>query len=233
MSGSFDDMDVPPDAGFLRDRDRRTLPRLITSRVQGALVIRFTCFDARRTIRTVLPDYADAQVHVGTRLPSLIASGKAVSAWALSTRAASLRAFARWRSATSVGFKTVTMSFPSGRAVPQELRRHSDRSRIRRTAGLLAGRLYHRRLVVSTVGGESVDARRRSTSAFEGTLESVFPTKAGAASDEHLTKVSYTERNVSAPAVKSAKPLAVIPVFPGTNCEYDTAHAVENAGGAG
>ena len=35
-----------------------------------------------------------------------------------------------------------------------------------------------------------------------------------------------------APAVKSAKPLAVIPVFPGTNCEYDTARAVENAGGA-
>ena len=56
----------------------------------------------------------------------------------------------------------------------------------------------------------------------------MFPTKA-AASDEHLTKVSFTERNVSAPAVKSAKPLAVIPVFPGTNCEYDTARAVENA----
>ena len=59
----------------------------------------------------------------------------------------------------------------------------------------------------------------------------MFPTKA-AASDEHLTKVSFTERNAAAPAVKSAKPLAVIPVFPGTNCEYDTARAVENAGGA-
>ena len=81
-----------------------------------------------------------------------------------------------------------------------------------------------------TVAGESV-ALDELTNAFEGKLESVFPTKA-AASDEHLTKVSFTERNVSAPAVRSAKPLAVIPVFPGTNCEYDTARAVENAGGA-
>ena len=34
------------------------------------------------------------------------------------------------------------------------------------------------------------------------------------------------------PAVKTVKPLAFIPVFPGTNCEYDTARAVERAGGA-
>jgi len=67
--------------------------------------------------------------------------------------------------------------------------------------------------------------------AFEGRLESVFPTHADA-SDAHLQTPSWTERNTAAPAVKSAKPLAVIPVFPGTNCEYDTAKAVENAGGA-
>ena len=59
----------------------------------------------------------------------------------------------------------------------------------------------------------------------------MFPTRADAA-DEHLVKVSYTERSTGAPAIKSAKPLAVIPVFPGTNCEYDTAKAVETAGGA-
>ena len=81
-----------------------------------------------------------------------------------------------------------------------------------------------------TVAGESVTLDEL-TAAFEGKLESVFPTKA-AASDEHLTKVSFTEHNAAVPAVKSAKPLAVIPVFPGTNCEYDTARAVENAGGA-
>ena len=66
---------------------------------------------------------------------------------------------------------------------------------------------------------------------MEGTLESVFPTQAPA-QDDQLRTICCTERSVSAPAVKHAKPLAVIPVFPGTNCEYDTARAVENAGGA-
>ena len=34
-----------------------------------------------------------------------------------------------------------------------------------------------------------------------------------------------------APAVKVAKPKVLIPVFPGTNCEYDSARAVMAAGG--
>ena len=33
-----------------------------------------------------------------------------------------------------------------------------------------------------------------------------------------------------APAIKAAKPRVFIPVFPGTNCEYDTARAFEKAG---
>ena len=41
----------------------------------------------------------------------------------------------------------------------------------------------------------------------------------------------YTERSGRAPAIKMAKPRVVIPVFPGTNCEYDTARAFERAGG--
>ena len=40
----------------------------------------------------------------------------------------------------------------------------------------------------------------------------------------------YTERNTKAPAIKAAKPRVFIPVFPGTNCEVDTARAFELAG---
>ncbi|MCD8355740.1 MAG: phosphoribosylformylglycinamidine synthase [Clostridia bacterium] len=66
--------------------------------------------------------------------------------------------------------------------------------------------------------------------ALEGTLESVFPTRAEA-SDDKMVKPACTERSTKAPAVKTARPVAVIPVFPGNNCEYDTAKAVETAGG--
>ena len=40
----------------------------------------------------------------------------------------------------------------------------------------------------------------------------------------------YSERNTSSPAIKVAKPTVFIPVFPGTNCEVDTARAFEKAG---
>lgn len=65
---------------------------------------------------------------------------------------------------------------------------------------------------------------------FENTLESVFPTKAQA-KDENLKTINFNVRNIKSPLIKTAKPVAIIPVFPGTNCEYDTARAVEDAGG--
>ena len=60
-------------------------------------------------------------------------------------------------------------------------------------------------------------------------LEKVFPTKAECPKIDVDTKL-YTERNTKAPAIKAAKPKVFIPVFPGTNCEVDTARAFEKAG---
>lgn len=60
-------------------------------------------------------------------------------------------------------------------------------------------------------------------------LEKVFPTQAECPKVEHNAKL-YTERNTKAPAIKVAKPKVFIPVFPGTNCEVDTARAFEKAG---
>ena len=63
----------------------------------------------------------------------------------------------------------------------------------------------------------------------EATLEGVYPTNAPAKCDT-LPTFSYTEKSMAAPAVKCARPKALIPVFPGTNCEYDSARALVNAG---
>ena len=64
---------------------------------------------------------------------------------------------------------------------------------------------------------------------WEAKLESVFPMKAG--TQETVPTISYAQRPQQAPAYKHLKPKAVIPVFPGTNCEYDTARAVAKSGG--
>ena len=62
----------------------------------------------------------------------------------------------------------------------------------------------------------------------EGTLSGVYPTDAPALGDTPV--FTYDKGCTAAPAVKAAKPKVLIPVFPGTNCEYDSARAVMAAG---
>lgn len=76
--------------------------------------------------------------------------------------------------------------------------------------------------------GDNVLSLDELAAAWDSTLEKVFPTKAESVP---VTKISlYTERSSKSPAIKAAKPRVFIPVFPGTNCEYDTARAFERAG---
>ncbi|HIU57373.1 MAG TPA: phosphoribosylformylglycinamidine synthase [Candidatus Ornithomonoglobus merdipullorum] len=67
--------------------------------------------------------------------------------------------------------------------------------------------------------------------AWSEPLEKVFPTKAGHFTEEPET-YSYNKKTITVASEKFAKPRIFIPVFPGTNCEYDTARAFERAGGA-
>ncbi|MBQ2432266.1 MAG: phosphoribosylformylglycinamidine synthase [Peptococcaceae bacterium] len=64
---------------------------------------------------------------------------------------------------------------------------------------------------------------------WEGTLEDIFPTRT--ADKGTVEAYSYNTRPQYTAKAKIAKPKAVIPVFPGTNCEYDTARILERVGG--
>ena len=64
---------------------------------------------------------------------------------------------------------------------------------------------------------------------WEDKLEDVFPTKAVKETTPIETKLYNTE-NVYVCKNKVAKPTVFIPVFPGTNCEYDSTKAFERAG---
>ncbi|HCX91750.1 MAG TPA: hypothetical protein DGZ34_03655, partial [Lachnospiraceae bacterium] len=65
--------------------------------------------------------------------------------------------------------------------------------------------------------------------AWTGTLESVFATRSDVEQKELEDKV-FDAGKVYTAANKIAKPKVFIPVFPGTNCEYDTTKAFEQAG---
>ena len=62
------------------------------------------------------------------------------------------------------------------------------------------------------------------------TLESVYPTET-VETDARIPAFTGAAPVRTAPAVKVAKPKVLIPVFPGTNCEFDSARAVMAAGG--
>lgn len=65
---------------------------------------------------------------------------------------------------------------------------------------------------------------------FEATLEPIFPTKAKVVNDkiETINFITTSDRLKSSSSI--ASPKVFIPVFPGTNCEYDSARAFERAG---
>jgi len=63
-----------------------------------------------------------------------------------------------------------------------------------------------------------------------GVLEDIYPTRA-AEPAVRIPNMDYPGSFTCAPAVKAAKPKVLIPVFPGTNCEFDSARAVMAAGG--
>ena len=65
--------------------------------------------------------------------------------------------------------------------------------------------------------------------AYEDKLESVYSCNIPDAVTP-IETVSTPEKTRVAPAIKMAKPKVLIPVFPGTNCEYDSARAVADAG---
>jgi len=63
--------------------------------------------------------------------------------------------------------------------------------------------------------------------AYEGKLEPVFPFRA---EGETVEDIVFSADIWATPQIKCAKPRVVIPTFPGTNCEVDTARALQRAG---
>ena len=83
------------------------------------------------------------------------------------------------------------------------------------------------------VNGEA-EAVAEITAKWQEPVEGVFPVRtAEFRNKKDTTAVSrslYTDRNSAGPAVKIARPKVVIPAFPGTNCEVDSARAFRKAG---
>ncbi len=223
MSGTYDDMHVPPTlvsfAIAPEEADNLVSPEF----KQAGHPVYF--LDATYFMDGS-PDYAAIR-NTWETVQALIARGKVAASWALSAGGIA-EGIVKMSVGNDIGFTFAPTFTPDGLFL-----KNYGGILIEATEELENMPLW---LIGMTTDKPEIDAfgeiipLSELKQSLEGTLESVFPTRADA-SDDKLVKPVYTERNTKAPAVKTARPAAVIPVFPGTNCEYDTAKAVETAGG--
>ena len=78
--------------------------------------------------------------------------------------------------------------------------------------------------------GNTVITEKEAEEAWKGTLERVFKTTSGEDNEKQAKDDLYHAENIYVCKHKVAKPRVFIPVFPGTNCEYDSTRAFERAG---
>ncbi|HPE39303.1 MAG TPA: phosphoribosylformylglycinamidine synthase [Bacillota bacterium] len=115
-------------------------------------------------------------------------------------------------------FGTVLLSVSEGNSV----------DKIEQVGGYLLGETNDTKAI--SFNGQLI-TMEDALAAFEGKLEPIFPTKVDSGAATTYPKIEDVKADIICPNIlKGIKPKVFIPVFPGTNCEYDTARAFERAG---
>ena len=220
MSGSFEQMDVPP----------TLVSFAVTTEKTGAIVSN-ECKRAGDKLVLLAPTYgADGLPETASLLAvyetvhALLSSGKAVAAYTPGFGGAVEAALKMCigngfgcRFEESLPLETL-FGYRYGAFVLEVLPEVEE--------GTLLG--YVTEDGTFSRGAESV-ACGELFALYEKKLENVYPTQAPA-ENIPMETFSAPEADRRAPAVKTARPRVLIPVFPGTNCEYDSARAMTDAG---
>ena len=234
MSGTFNDIDVPPTlVSFAVDVAKEK--DIITPELKKA-GDKLVLFTIEKDIYT-LPVYAQV-MKLYDAVHEMIQQGAIVSAYALDGKglaaAVSKMAFGNKLGVTVENSVSADTLFAPGfgnivAEVPED--KLETVMSILAQAGLESA---------GTVVGNVNDTKsfeyktmslgmEEALAAWTGTLEKVFPTRATEETDEVKTGL-FDTKEIYVCKNKVAKPTVFIPVFPGTNCEYDSAKAFERAG---
>jgi len=219
MSGSFKDIDVPP-----------TLCSFCVSPVLAVNVItpEFKCAGNKLYLMDIvrgpdgLPDFEDVKQKYG-KLHKMIADKAVCSAYAID-RGGMLAGAAKCALGNGLGVKLFDQDM-------DELTRKAYGAILVEAPDIadqdfrLVGEIREEPFI--EVCGESIPLER-AQKAYTEALEPVFSTKTS--DDGKVDTPLYQKKNIVVSRYKTAIPRVVIPVFPGTNCEYDTAKAFEKAG---
>ena len=220
MSGTFEKLDVPPTLISFA---------VTTDRADNAISPEFKA--AGNKLVLLAPEYdehglpkTESLLALFDRVNSLMREGKVFSAYTPTTGGIA-EAVLKMSLGNGYGFAfdgALTLGDIFGYKYGSFLLEVAESERF----GELVGYVTEERSF--TYGGERLELDAVSE-AYEGKLESVYPCNIST-TDEKPETVSYKLKGRVAPAVLTAKPKVLIPVFPGTNCEYDSAKAVADAG---
>ena len=224
MSGTFENIDVPPTlvSFAISTGDARTVITPEFKQIGSTVILLLPKYQ-----KNGAPDFESVK-EVFTRVETMIREGKVLSAWTLGFGGVS-EAICKMAFGNKVGFKftkdldpTVLFNPVYGGFVLE----------------LAGGTSANEAEIIGVTRMEpiieSADCSKMATIAelqkpYEDRLEKVFPCNIETSS-EPVEAYAYQAASRPAPAIKAASPRVLIPVFPGTNCEYDTQRAFEKAG---
>ena len=228
MSGSFNDIDVPPTlCSFAVDVAK--LSDVVTDELKeaGDVLVKFTI----KKDEYDLPDY-DFIMSQYEKITELMRQGIVKAAYALDGNgvadAVAKMAFGNKLGVEVCGKREKEYYFaPAYGEIVAEIA-EADLTKLdeKEVAYDRFGKVLEEQAFVC--GDEKV-SMEEALEAWTGTLEKVFPTRSGV-EDKKIETSLYDTKDIYICKHKVARPKVFIPVFPGTNCEYDTMKAFEQAG---
>ena len=209
MSGTFLDHDVPP-----------TLISFAIAPVRALEIVTTDFKSAGHGVYLFTGETPEAQKNAWERFTALARAGKVESAWAVENGLA--EAVMKMSLGNEVGFAAASINLdwyaPMPGAIVAELTEETS------DAVCIGVTTAEKNIVI----GSDAAGISELLALNDSVLEFVYPTKAqdGGA----VERFTYETERRAAPAVRGARSKALIPVFPGTNCEYDTQRALLEAG---
>ena len=220
MSGTFETLDVPPTlVSFAVTTD--TVDHIVSPEFKQAdhhVVLLAPEYDANGLPKT------DALLAVYRQVRELLSSGKAVSAYT-PTIGGVAEAVMKMCFGNGFGFAfapELSMQDVFGYHYGAFVLELAEDVQIGKRLGTVTAQ-------PAIAYGDTVLPLHELSALYEQKLESVYTCNLPE-QPQKTENFSFVPEKRAAPAVKTARPRVLIPVFPGTNCEYDTAKVMRDAG---
>jgi phosphoribosylformylglycinamidine synthase len=220
MSGSFEDLDVPPTLVSFA---------VTTGNVDEVVPNQFK--KAGHKVVLLQPvynenhlPYTKSLINVYNKVHELLTSGKAVAAYT-PTYGGVAEAVMKMSFGNEIGFaydESVAKEEIFGYNYGAFVLELAEDVNVGRTLGVTTEEK------VISYTGESVTLAEL-LKGYEDKLEPIYSCNIQQGAGK-IEKFDYTAETYPMPAIGAAKPKVLIPVFPGTNCEYDSAKAMDRAG---